>query len=329
MASKFGLGSGADALFKQMDENESINDSFSVNLNEVSSTSSAGSAAESGGDSAQRKLPAGLELDDNGQLWVKTELLRPNPYQPRQEFNREQLEELAKSIKEHGILQAVTIEDANDGTFFIIAGERRTRASKIAGLEKIPVQLRKFDDQKKLEIALIENIQRTDLNPIEEAQAYHRLMALSGLSQEEVAERVGKNRSTVANAVRLLKLPEDIQTALVKNEITPGHARALLSVKSQSDMRILFGKIIGSAMTVRDAEKLASEMNGESGCSKASAPKKVTKDPDLLDTEQKFIEALGTKVQIKGGFDKGTLEISYFSKEDLERIYNLIMKHGE
>ena len=188
------------------------------------------------------------------------------------------------------------------------------------------MQLRKFDDQKKLEIALIENIQRTDLNPVEEAQAYHKLMLLSGLSQEEVAARVGKNRSTVANAVRLLKLPEDMQNALVKNEITPGHARALLSVKNQTDMRILFGKIIGSSMTVRDAERLAADMNGEAGGSKPSAPKRAQKDPDLLDTEQKFIEALGTKVEIKGNFDKGTLEISYFSKEDLERIYNLIMK---
>ena len=335
MAKKFGLGGGADILFRQMDDNENIDDSFSVDVSGNNAGFQGGADAESQGGSvedgaqafhAARNLPAGLELDDNGQLWARTELLRPNPYQPRQEFNQEQLEELAQSIKEHGILQAVTIEDAEDGTFFIIAGERRTRASKIAGLEKIPVQLRKFDDQKKLEIALIENIQRTDLNPVEEAQAYHKLMLLSGLSQEEVAARVGKNRSTVANAVRLLKLPEDMQNALVKNEITPGHARALLSVKNQTDMRILFGKIIGSSMTVRDAEKLASDMNGEAGGSKPSAPKRAQKDPDLLDTEQKFIEALGTKVEIKGNFDKGTLEISYFSKEDLERIYNLIMK---
>ena len=307
MAKKFGLGGGADALFKQMDDSEA-----------------AGTAPE---DEARRPaLPDGLELDGNGQLWARTELLRPNPHQPRKEFDAGQLEELSLSIKEHGILQAVTVEDAGDGTFFIIAGERRMRAAKLAGMQKIPVQLRTFDDQKKLEIALIENIQRTDLNPIEEAQAYHRLMLLSGLGQEEVAARVGKNRSTVANAMRLLKLPEDVQGALAKGTITPGHARALLSVKAPADMRILFGKIVGSGMTVRDAERLAAELNGEGRTPPPEGRARAEKDPDLLDAEQKFIEALGTKVHIKGGFDRGTLEIAYFSKDDLDRIYSLIVR---
>lgn len=331
MAKKFGLGGGVEALFKQMDENENPEDSVSVDLNagqaENNFQISLDSNPTENTSQTVRNLPAGVELDENGQLWVRTDLLKPNPYQPRQEFDQAQLEELADSIKEHGILQAVTIEDAGDGFFYIIAGERRTRASRIAGLEKIPVQLRKFDDQKKLEIALIENIQRTDLNPVEEAIAYQRLMQLSGLNQEDVAVRVGKNRSTVANAIRLLKLPEDMQNALVRNEITSGHARALLSVKNPTDMRILFGKILGSNMTVRDAEKYAAELNeGMNSGSKETEHKKVTKDPDLLDTEQRFIEALGTKVDIKGTFEKGKIEIDYYSKDDLERIYQLILK---
>ena len=274
----------------------------------------------------ERKLPEGINVDENGQLWLNVDLLKPNPKQPRKVFEEEALNELADSIREHGILQAITVEDAGDGSFYIIAGERRTRAAKIAGLSEVPVQLRKFNEQKKLEIALIENIQREDLNPIEEAEAYYQLMEISGLSQEQVAARVGKNRSTVANAVRLLKLPEDMRTSLIQGHITAGHARALLSVKDNADMRILFAKIIGSRMNVREAEEMAKALNEGTGngIKKPKEPKVEAKDPNIVELEQKFIEKLGTKVQIKGNMERGSLEIQFFTKDDLNRIYYLI-----
>ena len=271
-------------------------------------------------------LPTGISSDENGTLWVDPALLKPNPRQPRTYFDDEKLAELTESVRNEGILSPVIIEDANDGTFFIIAGERRTRAAKAAGLKKIPVQLRKYQAQRKLEVALIENIQRTDLNALEEAQAYYDLMELGNLTQDQVAERVGKNRSTVANCLRLLKLPEDIQKALVTDSISSGHARAILSLENDSDKRILFGKIIGQGLSVRQSENIAKEMkSGISSVAKTDLKPEPKKDPNLAALEQKLIERLGTKVQLKGGFSKGTISINYFASEDLDRIFNLIV----
>lgn len=271
-------------------------------------------------------LPTGISSDENGTLWVDPALLKPNPRQPRTYFDDEKLAELTESVRNEGILSPVIIEDANDGTFFIIAGERRTRAAKAAGLKKIPVQLRKYSEQRKLEVALIENIQRTDLNALEEAQAYYDLMELGNLTQDQVAERVGKNRSTVANCLRLLKLPEDIKKALVTDSISSGHARAILSLENDSDKRILFGKIIGQGLSVRQSENIAKEMkSGISSVAKTDLKPEPKKDPNLAALEQKLIERLGTKVQLKGGFSKGTISINYFSSEDLDRIFNLIV----
>lgn len=272
-------------------------------------------------------LPAGIESDSNGTLWVDPKLLKPNPHQPRTTFSEDALNELADSIREQGVLQPITIQDAGDGSFYIIAGERRTRASMIAGLSKVPVQLKKYSEEKQLEIALIENIQRADLNDIEEAQAYYKLMELSGLTQDEVAKRVGKQRSTVANALRLLKLPEDMQTSLVSGQITAGHARAILSVISPANQRTLFGKIVGETWSVRKAEEEARLLNegrqSKPEKKKAAEPKK---DPAVTDLEQKFINALGTKVSLKGDFNGGSLVIDYFSRSDLDRIYDILVK---
>ena len=307
MAKKFGLGNGLDSLLgssAKEDEPAKTENSF---------------------QSVKTNLPAGIEQDEFGKLWINPELLRPNPYQPRQEFDPEQLKELSDSIKENGVIQPVTIEDAKDGTFYIIAGERRTRASRLAGLEKIPVQLSAFSDQKKLEVALIENIQRADLNPVEEARAYYKLMELGGLKQEEVAQKVGKNRATVANAIRLLKLPEDIQNALVSGQITAGHARALLMVKDKMNMHILFGKIVGQGLSVHQTEVMASEINNpQPKIKKNDGAKSLTRDPDLIDVETQLIQNLGTKVQIKGSYEKGSIEISYFSKDDFNRLFDFI-----
>lgn len=307
MAKKFGLGNGLDSLLGS-----------SAKEDELAKT-------ENSFQSVKTNLPAGIEQDEFGKLWINPELLRPNPYQPRQEFDPEQLKELSDSIKENGVIQPVTIEDAKDGTFYIIAGERRTRASRLAGLEKIPVQLSAFSDQKKLEVALIENIQRADLNPVEEARAYYKLMELGGLKQEEVAQKVGKNRATVANAIRLLKLPEDIQNALVGGQITAGHARALLMVKDKMNMHILFGKIVGQGLSVHQTEVMASEINNpQPKIKKNDGAKSLTRDPDLIDVETQLIQKLGTKVQIKGSYEKGSIEISYFSKDDFNRLFDFI-----
>lgn len=303
-----GLGRGLDALMG----------SVSDVSNEIRQTVH----GDAGGISAN--LPAGVTMDENGSLWVETALLKPNPHQPRSEFDAKSLDELADSIREHGILEPIVIEQADEG-FYIIMGERRTRAAKIAGLEKVPVRLGKYDEQKRLELALIENIQRADLNPIEEALAYYNLMQMSDLSQDEVAKRVGKKRPTVANALRLLKLPEDMQKSLIDLQITAGHARALLSVNNPADQRILFGKIVGSALSVREAEALAAEYNNGGRASGKKVKKiNIRKDPDIAEIEQKFIEIFGTKVILKGNIDKGTIQIDYFSRQDLDRLYNVI-----
>ena len=261
MAKKFGpaLGKGLDALLGEVKEDFSSVSNVPVDSEKIADGS--GNVSSSSESTRSINVPEGITVDENGKLWVDPSLLKPNPQQPRQEFSPEDLQELSDSIKENGILQPPLIEDAGDGTFYIIAGERRTRAAKMAGLEKIPVQLGKFNEVKKLEVALIENIQRENLNPIDEATAYFKLMELGELSQDEVARRVGKKRSTVANSLRLLKLPEDIQGALISGQISAGHARAILSVVDSTEQRILFGKIVGNGLSVRDAEQLAGEMN--------------------------------------------------------------------
>lgn len=322
MAKQFGLGRGLDALMGGNQEDElqdaikqqaAANQSATVTQPELTPV---------------KKFPDGISVDEDGTLWVNPALLKPNPHQPRIFFDEDKLAELTESVKQEGILSPIIIEDAGDGTFYIIAGERRTRAARAAGLEKVPVQLRKYSDARKLEVALIENIQRTDLNPVEEAQAYYQIMELENLTQDEVASRVGKKRSTVANSIRLLKLPDDMQHALAAGTISSGHARALLSVFNPADQRVLFGRITGQGMSVRQAEQQASEMNGASRSVKKmdKNPASDKRDPDYVNIEQKFIDALGTKVQLKGDFTKGTVTIQYFTKDDLDRIYNRIVE---
>lgn len=315
------LGRGLDALMGGADVQEPVvKETKKAHAEPVEKTEKKTSKKSS--------LPKGIESDENGTLWVDPKLLKPNPHQPRKVFNEEQLAELSASIKEQGVVEPIVIQDAEDGSFYIIAGERRTRASIMAGLEKVPVQLRKYNEEKQLEIALIENIQREDLNPIEEAQAYFNLMKLGGLNQEEVAKKVGKGRPTVANALRLLKLPEDMQTALVAGQITSGHARALLAVLNPADQRVLFGKIISGNLSVRQAEASAQELNDGGRASKGTEKKpSKAKNPDIADLEQKFIEALGTKVEIKGDMKKGSLVVEYFSGDDLDRLYSIIVKN--
>ena len=312
---KNALGKGLDALLK---ENKDASEEVAVSTGGLHTISIKKSA-----------VPSCIDVDENGGLWIDPSLLKPNPKQPRTEFNQKQLDELRDSIVANGILQPIIIEpvEGSEREFYIIAGERRTRAAKMAGLSRVPVQLRKFDEQQKLEIALIENIQRSDLNPIEEATAYYNLIQMGDLSQDEVAKRVGKNRATIANSMRLLKLPDDMQKALINGQISSGHARALLMVKNDADMRVMFSKIVANGLSVREAEALAENYNG-GGRAAANKKKKASpkKDPDIENFEQEVKNLFGVKeVNFKGTMEKGSLQINFSSKKDFNRIYDILL----
>ena len=277
----------------------------------------------------------GALLGDDGEVdlasitEVPAAALKPNPQQPRREFDEAALRELADSIRQKGVLQPVLAEPAGDGTYVIVAGERRVRAARMAGLEKVPVLVRQFSADEKLEIALIENIQREDLNPIEEALAYKKLMELANLSQEQMAGRVGKDRSTIANTLRLLKLPEQAQSAVEKGTLSAGHARAILSLVNPADQQLLFQRIVEKGISVREAEELAAAFSV--GKRQAQKPRKAAraaarKDAEVREIEQKLIERLGTKVDVKGNAAKGRIEISFYSADDLDRLLELLLK---
>lgn len=260
--------------------------------------------------------------------------LVPGQGQPRKNFDETEMQELAASIKEYGVIQPVIAANAGDGTYIIIAGERRTRAAKMAGLKTVPAIIREYTDQKRLEVSLVENIQRSDLNPMEEAAAYKNLMDFSRLSQDELASRVGKNRSTIANALRLLKLPAEIQKSIERGKISPGHARALLSLENVKAREKLFGDILAGELSVREAEKRAAVLSasGKSGAekphsaqgAKKPAAKTTGRPPEVNAMEEKFIGALGTKVVIDGDLNWGKILIDYYSMEDLERLYEIL-----
>ena len=261
---------------------------------------------------------------ENREILLPLDKLKANPNQPRKTFEEESLKELADSIREQGIIQPIIAEDAGDGSYTIVAGERRSRAAHLAGLREVPVLVRNYSDEKRLEVSIIENVQRADLNPIEEAAAYKNLMKITGLSQDEVAAKVGKNRSTVANALRLLRLPEPIQKSLETGEISPGHARAILSVLTPEGQSLLFEEIRSRSYSVREAENRSASLNEgipKNGTKAKAAPKR---DPQLQAMEQRFIDALGTKVAINGDFKRGCIQIDYYSMEDLERLFEIL-----
>jgi ParB family chromosome partitioning protein len=322
MARKFGLGKGLDALLPADDDELSRDGDAETSLDEdpVPAAANGGLMAKAGG--ASTKGPA-----SGGVVMISPDKLVPNPGQPRKNFDEAELRELADSIAEHGVIQPIIAADGGDGTCIIIAGERRTRAARIAGLAEVPVIIRNYTDQKRMEISLIENIQRADLNPIEEASAYKNLMDFSRLSQDEVAARVGKNRSTVANALRLLKLSADIQKCVEEGTVSAGHARALLSVIDKKNREKLFREILAGGLSVREAEKRAAvvnsvtvDANGKQGGEEAASKRPV----EIADMEEKFISKLGTKVVIEGDLNKGRIRIDYYSMEDLDRLYGII-----
>ena len=258
-------------------------------------------------------------------IMLDPRVLKPNPYQPRRTFDDETLEELSSSIKAHGVIQPVIAQKDIDGSYFIVAGERRTRASILAGLEKIPVVLSDIKEESKLEVALIENIQRENLNPIEEAKAYQAIIEMGNITQNELSQRVGKSRPAITNALRLLQLSPEMQNALKQGIITAGHAKVLLGIEDEGMRETLFEDIREKHLSVREAEKYATISKRKEESKKQSKPQ-VSVDKELKDIEEQFISRFGTKVTIKGNIEKGVVEIEYFSKEGLDQIYDVIMK---
>ena len=256
---------------------------------------------------------------------VPIELVHPNPNQPRMHFNKEELDELALSIGKDGLLQPILVREDAEG-YEIIAGERRWQASQLAGLKKVPVRIKEADDMKVLELALIENLQRSDLNPIEEAYGYKRMMERGNRTQSEVASAVSKGRSTIANALRLLDLPEDAQQMLYEEKITAGHARAILAIPSDEGRAKLTEKLAKEKLSVREAESLARLIAGREK-QKNNPVKKPPKPRFFRRAAKDLSESFDTKVQVRSVNGKNKIEIEFKDEEDLHRLYDL-MKHS-
>ena len=256
---------------------------------------------------------------------VPIELVHPNPNQPRMHFNKEELDELALSIEKDGLLQPILVREDAEG-YEIIAGERRWQASQLAGLKKVPVRIKEADDMKVLELALIENLQRSDLNPIEEAYGYKRMMERGNRTQSEVASAVSKGRSTIANALRLLDLPEDAQQMLYEEKITAGHARAILAIPSDEGRAKLTEKLAKEKLSVREAESLARLIAGREK-QKNNPVKKPPKPRFFRRAAKELSESFDTKVQVRSVNGKNKIEIEFKDEEDLHRLYDL-MKHS-
>ena len=244
------------------------------------------------------------EKKDDGEkvLYIPLSSITPNPNQPRKSFDEDALNELAESIRSQGVIQPIIIEEYAPSKYSIIAGERRFRAAQIAGLKSIPSIIKSFGEIQRMEVSLIENVQRENLNPIEEAFAYQYLIQKSGYTQEEVANKVGKSRSAVTNSIRLLNLPDIVKDDLISGMMTSGHARAILSLVNPADQILLRNKIIEGDLSVREAEALADEYN--KGRKIVQKKKEKGKDPDILFAEEKFINAIGAKVEIKGTLNR-------------------------
>ena len=253
---------------------------------------------------------------------VDINAIAPNPDQPRTNFKREELEELSASIQKDGLLQPILVRPLEGGTYQIIAGERRWQASKLAGLQQVPIRVKEASDDKALELALIENIQRSDLNPIEEAYGYRRMMERLNMTQAEVAQAMSKGRSTVANALRLLELPEEAQQLLFEEKITAGHARAILSIPTKEGRERLTRKLVEEKLSVREAEALARLFSGkknENAKPKAPMPKEYRKVARTLK------DVLDTPVKVKSVNGKNKIEIEFKDEEDLERLFKGIL----
>lgn len=262
------------------------------------------------------------QTSTSSEVFVQRELIVPNPHQPRDHMNSEELEELANSIREHGILQPLVVSfDPLTGMYTLIAGERRLRASALAGLERVPVIIREVSDQERLELALIENVQRADLSALETAEAYRELAEDFNLSHEEISARVGKSRVSVTNTLRLLKLPDPVQKALVDDQISEGHARALLGLSSSQAQNAALQSILAHSLNVRQTEELVRKMTGH----KPEAVIEKPVEPDIKELEERLQNKLGTRVSLHHGAKGGSLTIHYYSDEELNSLISQLL----
>ena len=299
-----GLGKGLDSLIPDMNVGSTASPKTEVKTKIV-----------------EKVVEKVVEVEKPVEVKVKVTKIEPNKEQPRKNFDEDALIELSESIKQHGVLQPILVQERK-GYYEIIAGERRWRAAKLAGLKEVPVIIKKFSEQEIVEISLIENIQRENLNPIEEAIAYKRLLTEFHLKQDEVAERVSKSRTAVTNSMRLLKLDDRVQEMVIEEKLSTGHARALLGIEDLELQYQTACKVFDEKMSVRDVEKLVKSMN---------IPKKEIKKPEVNqavyeDMSEKLKQIMGTKVQIlPKNNEKGKIEIEYYSSDELERIIDLFM----
>jgi ParB family transcriptional regulator, chromosome partitioning protein len=252
---------------------------------------------------------------------IAVDAIRPNPSQARTHFDEDELAELAQSIREHGVLQPVLVSQQRNGTFQLIAGERRWRAVQLAGLPSVPAIVKEATPQASLEMALVENIQRRDLNPLEEAHAFRQLIDEHGLTQEQLGQRIGKSRVAVNNTLRLLHLPEPVREGLTNGLISEGHARAILMANDEARRLRLLERVLADHLSVRETEALAREMNAPP--QRAAHP---AFDPDVERLEDAFRQALGTRVRLVKGRRGGRLVIHFFSDEELQGLYNAIVR---
>jgi ParB family chromosome partitioning protein len=317
MADKSALGKGLNALIPSEEQEDP-------------------GADEGGEDVSESQL---YQFEDGTRLLgrvaeVAIERIRPNPYQPRQEFKEEALDELAASIEELGVIQPITVRALGDGQFEIISGERRLRAARRAGIDRLPAFIRKASSEEMLEMALVENVQREELNPVEVALGYQRLMEECGLTQEEVSEKVSKSRATVSNFLRLLRLPPRVQAALRDKEVAMGHARALIAIDDEEAQVELLEEAIEEDLSVREVERRARNWHDDQDADTDSTDEGPTPPapPDrdelqLDDYRSQLRSRFSTQVQINHKTDgEGSIEISYYSEEDLERLVELMME---
>jgi len=271
-----------------------------------------------------RGLDALIPVTEKGAVReVASDRIEPNPNQPRQRFERKALEDLAASIREHGLVQPLVVTDAGDDRYRLIVGERRWRAAVIAGLPRVPVVVREVSDRDTLELALVENVQRADLNPLEEAAAYQRLIQDFGLTHQQVGERVGKSRVAISNTIRLLGLPETLKRAVVEERISEGHARAVLMLPDRDLQVALLERIERDGLTVRQAEELARRL-----LERAPRRSKPARDANLTALEGELQRALGTRVTLRQGRRGGRIVIEYFSDDEFEGLYRRLVGEG-
>ncbi len=273
-------------------------------------------------------IPGAEKTEKAGGIEIELDRISMNPYQPRETVDEERLQELVSSVRVHGILQPIVVRSKSGGNYELVAGERRYRAATAAGLTSIPAVVRELTDEQSLQVALIENLQREDINPVEAAIAYKRLADEFGLSQEDMAFGLGKSRSTVANTLRLLNLPDEVKSHVRAGRLSEGHARAILSLGEEKDQKELARRILDAGLSVREAEFLArnwsstQSKSGQPNVSRETSP--GSQDPNIPAIEARLREIYGTKVRLVLHKDRGRIEIEFYSEDDLERILNLL-----